>query len=824
MTQLGSSTCDLCGLPLGRADHCADYGEQTLRFCCAGCKMVYGMLMEAADAPDPDQFRRSELYRRCVVAGVVPSSTLQEDALQEERRNPPLETDTAAGSMKGDASEILTAQWEVGGMWCPACAWVIQAALARKSGVAEAVCDFATDRLHCRYDPTRIDPGEVARTVQSLGYQPVETRLHTNGRRLRGPFVRLMVSALLAVNVMMLSWALYSGFFTTLSHQDIRHLSWPLVIMTTVVMVYGGGPLFRKAWWGLRNRAPGMEALVCLGAGSAYLFSLYNFICGSVHLYFDTASMLVVLVLLGKLLEARARARVRRDLEDFFALQPRKVRICTTQFPRGRFKALERLVAGDRFRVEAGEMVPADGDVVAGVGWADASAITGESRLARLNPGEAVTSGTRLVQGHVEAVARRVGPEALLGQMIAVIGQSLARRTPLESHTERWLALFVPMMVVLAAATVLVASKTGLAWDQAFIRGLTVLVVACPCAMGIAVPLARVAGISLAGRQGILVRDFEAFERARQIDCAVMDKTGTLTRGRWSLDSVACHGDLAKGEALALAAGLEQGLDHVVARAVREYARNLGVRPDDIHDIEVHATGVRGRWRSRILEFGAPDFVGDIDGFSSVGKTGKGLLSPVYMRLDGRPAATFFFGDRVRESAASLVRDLETAGVACHMVSGDARAVTRAVARRVGIDSRRVHGGRLPRQKACFVAGLQKSGHRVVMVGDGTNDAPALAAADLSVAVHNESSLAYQAAAVTLMRSDPAQLMDFLALARLVNRKVVENLGCAWIYNLIAIPVAMAGWLNPLVATAAMLLSSLTVIGNTLHLLRRKEP
>ena len=780
--------------------------------------MVYAMLMEATDAPDPSSFRNSDLYRRCVAAGVVPAGISDLNRFDQED-----DGEDPSGAEDSTDNQLLGMQWSVDGMWCPACAWVIEAALRRLGGVHEAVCDFATDRLRCRYDPTRSDPNVIKRAVRALGYGLTHADTPAKAGFWRKALVRLMISAFLSVNVMMLSWALYSGFFTSLSPRDIRNISWPILIMTTAVMVYGGGPLFRKAWWGLRARAPGMETLVCLGAASAYVYSLYNFLSHSFHLYFDTASMLITLVLLGKLFETRAKAQVRRDLEGLMSFQPRKARRCSPEFPEGRFVALEQLAPQDTFRVIAGELVPADGEILSGKGYVDAAAITGESRPQSVSPGRSITSGMRLLKGDVTVSASRVGPESLLGQMVAVMEHSLVRRTPLESRTDRWLSLFVPLMMALAAATAVTTHALGLAWDQAFVRGLTVLVVACPCALGIAIPLARIAGISLAARRGILVRDFEAFEQVRHIDCAVLDKTGTLTNGRWSLDSVMAQDGLSKDQALALAAGLEKGSEHVIARSVRDYAARQGIQPARVSDLEMKANGVRGRYQGMTVKIGARRFAAPDVRYSHIDAKVSGPHSAVYLSLDGRLCATLVFGDQVRDGAAPLVSTLGRAGVECHLISGDAHAATQAVARQVGIPVDNAHGSQLPQEKVDFVARMQARGRHVVMVGDGINDAPALTRANLSVAVLHDASLAQQAAAVTLMRKDPRQLIDYMSLARKVNTTVVQNLGCAWIYNLISIPVAMSGLLNPLVAVTAMLLSSLTVIGNTLLLVRQRH-
>jgi heavy metal translocating P-type ATPase len=806
--------CALCGLPLRNKRFDAAIGGETLFFCCSGCRMVYTMLMEASDAPDPARFRESALYRRCVAAGVVPASEADLAARDRSRgAEPPIapETATTAGS--------LLMQFKVAGMWCAACAWVIENALNRRPGVSGAVCDFATDRLRCRYDPTRTDPAGIASVVRDLGYDPMPMEGDAHRIHLRRSFIRLMICALLSVNVMMLSWALYSEFFTSLSGDDIRYLSWPILAMATVVMGYGGGPLFRRAWWGVRTASPGMETLVCLGAGSAYLYSLYNFASGSWHLYFDTAAMLITLVLLGKMLEERARAGVRRDLEGFLALQPNKVRICGPQFSRGRFADIGQLVPGDTFRVQAEEIVPADGRVLEGAGWVDESAVTGESRPRAVGQDDAVTSGTRLGSGDITVTALRVGRQSVLGQMIEIIEAGLSRRTPMESRTDRWLAAFVPVMVGLAAATVLLTHAWGMTWEHALVRGITVLVIACPCALGIAVPLARTAGMSQAGRRGILVRDFEAFERSAAIDTVVFDKTGTLTHGHWSLERIEVFGDMEEGRATALAAGLEAGVDHAVARAVTAYCRQRGVEPAPVEERRVEARGVSGMAGGVEVRIGGLEFVGREDRSQAVAEAPGPSYSRVFLSRDLEVCAVLWFGDRVRESAEPLVSRLGESGWAIHLISGDGRDTTAAVAAHLGIGD--ALGELSPRDKAEFVAGLQQKGRRVAMVGDGINDAPALAMADLPIAVHRDAALTQQAADLTLMRGDPAQLLDFMELAGQVNAKVAQNLACAWIYNLIGIPIAMSGWLNPLVAVTAMLLSSLTVIGNTLLLVKK---
>lgn len=776
--------------------------------------MVFAMLMEATESPDPNRFKQSELYRRCVAAGVVPASAADLAGLSTDGP-------ARAAPAADEAVHLLPFEEKISGMWCPACAWVIAAAVGRLGGVVAVGCDFSTDRMRGNYDPVRTTPQAVRRAVQSLGYgiaAEADGEAHGPGRR---EFMRLIVSALLSVNVMMLSWALYSGFFTNIGSEGIGFISWPIVVMATAVMIYGGGAMLRKAWSGLRHGAPGMELLITLGAGSAYLYSLVNWQRGSLHLYFDTAAMLVTLLLLGKWLETRAKARVRRDLEGFLALRPTKVRLWSKAASQGRYVAVEQLQAGDCFLVVPDEVVPADGRVIEGNGRVDASAVTGEPRPVTLGVGDSVVSGCRLIEGRIVARAERVGAEALLGQMIDVVTACLSQKGKWESRTDRILRWFVPLIALLAPATGLLGWAWGLAPDQALVRAVTVLVIACPCALGIAIPLARVAGVAGAGRQGLLVRDFQAFEQAGRIDTLILDKTGTVTHGHWRVTRMAVASGCAPRAALALALGLEEGIDHTVARAIGEYGRAQAVAPLPVTHRQTHPEGIAGCFQGGVARIGTRRFAASLeDGTGGMFPQDDSAQSEVILGVEGRPWASFHFGDSLRDGMPELVAALEAAGKSVHLVSGDTEAVTRHVAAAIGV--RQAQGNLLPQEKADLVRRLQAAGRRVAMVGDGINDAPALAQADLGVAVYSGTALAQYAAALTLMAGDPSQLQRFFPWAARVERTVRQNLWCALGYNMISLPIAMAGLLNPLVAAAAMLLSSLTVIGNTLRIVAKK--
>jgi heavy metal translocating P-type ATPase len=816
-----SDTCALCGLPTRFGNHRLDAAGRSYRFCCMGCRQVFAVLMAATGSADPADFRQSALFRQCRAAGIIPAS---EDDLQPAAAaegDPLMLADPAAGDNTGTDRPSLTLQLRVSGMWCAACAWVIDATLKNTPGIIRSTCNFSTDRLRCEYDPVRSSPTQILEAIARLGYSAAPADNYDRSGENRREFVRFGVAAVLTMNVMMLSFALYSGFFNELTPDAVSKLSWPIFLLSSAVLVYGGKNIFRKAVTGVFSAAAGMETLIATGTLSAYLYSVYNFTRDDIHLYFDTAAMLITLVLLGKLLERRTKNRVLEDLDDFFSLLPTKVRICTEQFPLGRYAAVDQLARGDVFCVDASDVVPADGIVRDGGGQVDESSLTGEARPVDRKSGDRVLSGTRILRGRFRVKAEAVGEDSTLGQMIRIIEGALNQKAQFEGKTDRWLTGFVPLVLLLATGTGLIGLLRGLTTETAVIRAVTVMVISCPCALGVAIPLARVAGISAAGRIGLLVRNFAAFERADSVDAVVFDKTGTLTEGRWRLLAVEpAESGVDPDAILAAAAALEAESDHHVALEIKREARRRGRPTVAVTDIRMHDNGVSGRLGGVPLRLGSMAFVGSaFDGGAdraTAADTDHAGRSAVYLSRDGRPWARLVFGDTLRAASVQTVRQLQRRGVEVALVSGDDPVATGRVAAAAGIATAR--GGLLPSEKVQFVKALQDSGRRVAMVGDGINDAPAMAQANLAVAVHSGSHLGKEAADVTLMRGDPHQLLDFFHLARLTNRKVVQNLWFSFLYNIIGIPVAMMGLLNPLVAVSAMLLSSLTVIGNTLLL------
>jgi heavy metal translocating P-type ATPase len=823
-------TCDLCGLPLRHGKVTDVFSGNTYAFCCLGCRQVFNILIEAAGAADPVAFRETDLFKQCREKGIIPKS---ENELAARSRASDAEK-VVLGDYKSvepeqvktdEASqEFLPLALKVGNMWCPACAWLIDETLKKISGIGRSRCNFSTDRLHVTYTPVRTSPEQIIAAIQKLGYQaslPGETRDAVERKR---EFLRFAISAFLTANVMMLSFALYSGFFTELTSETITKLSWPAFILAGIVLVYGGYGFFKKAWAGITKAAFSMETLIISGALSAFFYSTHNLFTGSIHLYFDTASMLITLVLLGKTLERRAKGKVLEDLENFFALMPTKARICSDTFPEGRYVAIDQLAEGDIFRVAETEIVPADGTIRTGNGTVEESSLTGEPLPIVKKPGDFIRSGARIQQGGFTIKAEKVGNDATLGQMMQIIEKTLLTKMPIEGKTDVILQWFVPIILALAAATAIACRFLGLSLENSMLRAVTVMVISCPCALGIAIPLARVAGISIAGKKGILVRNFAAFEMADRIKAVVFDKTGTITHGNWTLQKIMVLAPFGEKRALELAAGLEQNSNHFIGREILQQAQKRNIEPATVKEIRTEENGVIGRFDGGIVKIGSADFLKDTTlDFIKLLESGDlqqgSASSYVYMSIGDRPAAVFVFGDSIRNGARATVEKLLQRRFRLALVSGDGAETTRAIARAVGIHD--AYGGQMPEDKVAIVKALQGQNHPVAMVGDGINDAPALVQADLSLAVHSGANLGEEVADVTLMRAEPGQLIDFLTFAGAVNKKISQNLIFTCAYNVISIPMAMSGLLTPLVAVSAMLLSSISVIGNTLMLVRQ---
>lgn len=794
------------------------------------------MLSESEEAKSGKPFHETALFQKCREMGIIPRGPedLQRPETEKAKKQSPV-----SGSQGGSPSilseaaalEGLSFDARISGMWCPACAWIIEEAARKAPGVKNVSCHFSTDRFRCRYDPVKTSPGRILDRIERLGYKAVFADAPGEGGSLQGEWVRMIVSAILTMNIMMFSFALYIGFLDPFSKETVFKLSLPVFLMAAGVLFYGGREIFTRAAAGIHNAAFGMETLIAAGALTAFVYSTVNLTRGSLHLYYDTAAMLITLVLIGKRMESRAKNRVQSDLDHFFSLVPNKVRLITDAYPEGRYGSVHALNPGDRFRVEPGEIAAADGVILDGTGFVDESALTGEPRPVIKTRSDPLRSGSKILQGVFTVRADAVGKASVFGRMLTLMEDALAQKGHYEARAETLLRRLVPGIFMLAAGIVLMLLFSGHTIETAVIRGITVIVITCPCALGVAVPLARTAGASRLLKQGILLRDFSALGQVRRIKTVVFDKTGTLTRGRWRLQEIVTEDGFDPDTALGLAAALEADVPHFIASEILESAQRKRVAPVAVEKIRCFQNGISGKYQGKEIKIGSMGFVAAQKG-NPEGQEAKPVVlerasttnsfdSRVFLAVEGKIAAVFVFSDPLRPKAAETVSRLRTAGYRLVLVSGDNPATARTVAK--ALDIPESFGGLLPADKVERVKRLQEETGPTAMVGDGINDAPAMVQADVAVAMYSGSPLGKEASHVTLMRSDPMQLLDFIETGESILKKMHQNLGWAFIYNIVAVPVAAAGWLTPVIAVCAMLASSLSVIGNTLLLMKNPK-
>lgn len=796
-----TDACRLCGLPVrGRKDG----------FCCIGCSHVFEILREMIGILDPEVMRGHPFFLKMQAQGIIPS---EEGHLARSDRAP-VETRPIP---PGEASDERVLK--VTGMWCPSCSWVIERSLLKKGGVVRATASFASDRVKITYLPRHVGPSDLVEVIRGLGYQVQETEGEQGREReLKRELLRLGVAVFLTVNVMMISLGLYQGFLVELSGDAVRMMGVPIFLMSTVVVFYCGFPVLARALRAARAGGFVMETLISLGALSAYGLSVYQLLRSSLHMYFDTASMLITLILLGKYLEARIRHRATLGVDEIYELLPGKARVETEAGER--YASIEAVASGDVVRALEQEQIPVDGVILSGEGRVDESKLTGESRQRTKRAGDTVLGASRLVSGELRIRATGVGACSAIGRMISLLEEAMIQKNPAERLTDRIMAVFGPVVILVALATGVVLTLSGHPLEEALVRMITVLVIACPCALGIAIPLARVAAIGRARREGVLVVNGDALEEACRLTAVVIDKTGTATQGNHEVIRVDAVSEESEPDALGLAAAMEAGSDHPVARAIRRHAASLGREAKGtVRAEELAGMGMKGTYEGEEVLVGSEALLASegIDPgprWKEAAAEGADCGETVVFVSRAREVFGMIrLGDSVRPEMPQSVAELKASGLEVHLLSGDSERVTAYVGELLDVDS--FEGGVLPGDKVEWIRRLQRDGHRVGMVGDGANDAAALAVADVGFATGEALTVTKHASDITILSFSGSRLVDVLGLSRLTSGTVITNLFLALVYNLVALPVALAGLVNPVIAVSAMLLSSLTVVANS---------
>ncbi|SFO41814.1 Cu+-exporting ATPase [Geodermatophilus obscurus] len=737
----------------------------------------------------------------------------------------------------------MTAQVEltIGGMTCASCAARIEKKLNRLDGVTATV-NYATEKARVVYGDG-VTPEDLVATVERTGYtaQPVRPRPEARPEPARGEEdgvlrpdaalrTRLVVSAVLTVPVVLL------GMVPAL---QFDHWQWLSLTLAAPVVVWGGLPFHRAAWTNLRHGAATMDTLVSLGTGAAFLWSLYALFLGTAgdpgmthefslavtrtdgsgDVYLEAAAGVTTFLLAGRYAEARAKRRAGSALRALLEMGAREVSVlrggAETRVP------VDALHPGDLFVVRPGERVATDGEVVEGSSAVDASMLTGEPVPVEVGPGDAVVGATVNAGGRLVVRATRVGADTQLAQMARLVEEAQNGKAQVQRLADRVSGVFVPVVLALAAATLGFWIGTGAGLAGAFPAAVAVLIIACPCALGLATPTALMVGTGRGAQLGILVRGPEVLESTRRVDTVVLDKTGTVTTGRMSLvDVVAADGEDA-AEVLRRAGALEDASEHPIAAAVATAARERAGTLPAVAGFRAEAgLGVRGTVEGTAVVVGRPALVGapPAELTAAVAAADAAGRTAVAVGWDGAVRGVLVVADTVKPTSAAAVRQFRDLGLRPVLLTGDSAAAARAVAAEVGIDD--VVAEVLPQEKVDAVRRLQAEGHTVAMVGDGVNDAAALAQADLGLAMGTGTDVAIQASDLTLVRGDLRAAADAVRLARRTLAVIKGNLFWAFAYNVAAIPLAMAGLLNPMIAGAAMALSSVFVVTNSLRLRR----
>ncbi len=777
-------------------------GDTVLSFCCHGCHGAYLLISGSGLS---DYYRR----RQWQETGLIPK------AFKGGFRDSYL-----AGFVRESAGACAI-DIIVDGIRCASCVWLIEKIIGALPGVVEARVNYATGRARVLFDPGVTSPAAIFNRIDQIGYAPrpyTESEVREMARReQKDLLIRFGTAFFLSMQLMAYAFALYAGYFQGIEPQMKGYLQLFSLLVTTPVVFYCGWPFLKGAWRGLANGAPNMELLIALGALSSFGYSVYATFSGG-EVYYETAAMIVTLILAGRLLENSAKRRASGGIARLLELSPGQAQ----RFAGETLETVDpsELQPGDLILVAPGERFPVDGRIEEGASDVDESAATGEPLPQLKKRGDEVIAGSTNLSGALRVTCLREAGESFIARIAHLVEEAQSRRAPIQGVADRVAAYFVPAVLTLAVATFCLHYWEGRALGASLMIALAVLVIACPCALGLATPTAILAGTGAAASFGVIFKGGDILERLSRITIAVFDKTGTLTQGAPMLVDIQPVPGVKPKEVLALAAAVERGSLHPVAHAIRAYAERHDIDyPTGTEMVTLAGAGIKGRVAGETVALGSVTLL------ERLGVTGipDGVESPeggmvVGVARKGHYAGTLIFKDRIRDDAPGLVSYFRRQAIDTLLLSGDRQECTDKVARGAGVALG--IGGLSPADKAREIEKLKGAGATVLMVGDGINDAPALSASDVGCAVAGGTDIAMETSDLVLAKADLNRLALAHRMARRTMNVVRQNLAWAFLYNVIGIPLAMTGRLTPVYAAAAMALSSVCVVGNSLRLLR----
>lgn len=721
-------------------------------------------------------------------------------------------------STEGPAVRPESVTLDIDGMWCASCALLIEHVVMRTPGVIGARIDYSASVADIAIDRSQIQPDRLAQVVQQLGYGAKTHEEHNQGGPSRDQALvnRFGISLALSVFVMMFSVPIWSGYLPQLPVVFRDWLGYGLMALATPVLFWGGWPFLRGAWTSIRHRVPTMDLLIAIGTLSAYIYSVLSLLTGGRYLYFDTASMLVTFLLFSKLLEVSTRNQaggIARLLSRFTVNQVRRLEVDG----RTTMVSLDKVSPSDRLVILPGERLGVDAVIEEGWSALDESILTGEALPCDKGPGDTVYAGTVNHSGRLLVRTLRAPRESLLSQIQSYVKEAQESRGPWRMLADRILRIFVPVVLIIGLATLAVSRLAfNLPWAASLLRMTAVFVIACPCALSVATPLAIMAGAQRLGRAGVLIRSGDALERLALISLVAFDKTGTLTLGRMTVRDSWPEGP----EVIQWAASAELGSEHPIAQALVRQAEKRGIPLLSGEPFETTpGFGISAVVAGRAVQVVRLDEGTELP--PPLAEKTKAWLDQGYsvslVKVGGEWFGAVALSDILREDAGSTVKQLKALGYRVAVLSGDHPEAVRRIAEEIGSDD--FVGGMDPVQKAQWIEARQDQGERVLFVGDGINDSPALVKAELGMAMGQGSDIAREAGHLTLTRPAVGAVLEALSTGKTAAGVIRTNLLWAFIYNLLALPAAAVGVTSPLIAAAAMLVSSAFVLGNSLTIL-----